>query len=158
MDEKQLAILIPSVISSVTAVLVIVVTRFLSKRSDNAKATADEGDAAESLSTASRTLVETYNKELVMPLRQRIDELVQQIAVIEEDRYKERDRFQKDIKVLQQKVIEQDDKIARQDNQIEFMKGELRRSDSALEFNLSITKDAFPDAAVKALKIRRGEL
>ena len=147
MDEKLLSVLL----STASALLVLLATRILARRQDKAKAESDAGNAAESVATAGRTLVETYNKEVVQPLRNRIDDLVQQLSVVEEDRHTEQVRFQDQLKELQLR-------LERVQGQVEFMKGELRRSDSALEFILSVTRDAYPEQSQKALRIRRGEL
>ena len=144
----------PELVTILVALLINVPTWLMlraNRRKVEAEATSDEGDAVESLSVASKTLVETYNREIVVPMQKRIDELVQQISVIEEDRHAERFKFQSDIQVLQNQVTELL-------HQVNFMKGELRRSDTALELLLSIAKDTYPNESDRALKIRRGEL
>ena len=147
MSESVLVLILSFIFTSATAVGGFI----LNKRSLLAKANADSGDAAESLSNAARTQIETYQKEFVVPLQKRVDDLTGQLSVVEQDRHEEQIKFMAEIKALQ-------DKVTRLDGQIEFMRGELRRSDSALEFIISVTQDKYPEESSKALRIRRGQI
>ena len=147
MSEPVLIVIISFFITVATTVIAGIVNR----RATFAKAGADSGDAAESLSNAARTQIETYQKEIVSPMQNRIDNLISQLSVVEEDRYQEQLKFKSEIRILQVQV-------ERLTAQVEFMKGELRRADSALEHILSVAQESHPVESKKALDIRRGKL
>ena len=147
MSDSVLIIIVSFFITVATTIIASVMNR----RAVFAKAGADSGDAAESLSNAAAKQIEIYQKEIVVPLRERIEQLTEQLSVVEEDRYQEQLKFRAEIKSLQTKT----DKLI---EQIEFMKGELRRADSSLEFVVSVVQDVFPKESEKALRIRRGQL
>lgn len=147
MSEPVLIVIISFFITVATTVIASVVNR----RATFAKAGADSGDAAESLSNAAKIQIELYQKEIVTPMRDRIEQLTEQLSVVEEDRFHERMKFEADIKKLQNQV-------ERLNHQVDFMKGELRRSDSALEHAIGIAQSTHPQEMSVALKMRRGEM
>lgn len=147
MDEKLLGLLIPSAVT----LLVLVITKFAERRKTAAESTSSEAGAISTLAESAKNIVKTYSDEIVKPLQDRIDSLESQLAVVEEERHQERVRFTSDIEEMKTQ-------IGKFQHEIFFLRGELRRADSSLEFILSITKDAFPKEAEKALRIRRGQL
>jgi hypothetical protein len=139
------------IIGLLTTLLVNVGGFIANRRYRQAQTGSVAGDAAGKLSEAAKTIIETYEQEVVNPLRDRIDTLTQQLSVIEEDRDKQYQRMDHEIQQLKMQS-------AQQGTQIEFMKGELRRSDTALEYLSGLTRDKFPGEVDRALKIRRGQL
>lgn len=64
-----------AVIAGIVSILTTLLPKLISRRSDIAKAQADEGDAATKLSEAAAKQVQIYSEEIIDPLRQRIGEL-----------------------------------------------------------------------------------
>lgn len=62
-------------ISSISGLLSAIIIKLMSRRFEKSEAASKEGDAAKALSEAARVQVETYGKEFVEPLKDRIDSL-----------------------------------------------------------------------------------
>jgi len=133
-----------TVIPLLVTLITLYVTKRLSKRETNSVVKSNEGEAAESLSVAASKIVETYQTEIVVPLRLQLAEWVKKLAEVEANNGKA-------IKDLQTKVIELN-------RQIDFMRGELLRSDNALEYLVGAVQVQHPAEARQALRIRRGEI
>jgi hypothetical protein len=67
--------IITAIIAGVISLLTVVITRYFARRSEDAKAHVDEGDAAVKLSASAAQQVQIYSDEIVEPLRKRIDAL-----------------------------------------------------------------------------------
>lgn len=67
--------ILSALISGIVSLLVILITRVLSRRTDHAQASRDESDAATKLADAAAQQIKTYNEEIVDPLKARIDTL-----------------------------------------------------------------------------------
>lgn len=68
-------VVLVALISFLTAIVVQVVGQWLSRRLTKAQAASSEGDAAAKLSSAAATQIQTFNDEIIVPLRERIDGL-----------------------------------------------------------------------------------
>lgn len=67
--------IITAIIAGVVSLLTLVITRFFARRSEDAKAHVDEGDAAAKLSASAAQQIQIYSDEIIEPLRNRIDAL-----------------------------------------------------------------------------------
>lgn len=138
------------VISAIASVITLLIGKFISSRMEQAQAQSNEGDAAESLSNAAKTQVEVYQREIITPMQHRIEELVSQLSIMEEDRFQSSVRTQADLSTMRQQI----DKLT---SQVNFMKGELFRADTSLEYITSVAKQSYPNEVDKAIRIRRGQ-
>jgi hypothetical protein len=153
-DDLIKVFLLPFLVAAGTAV----VGAYLNRRSTLAKASADSSDAAESLSNAAAKQVEVYQQAVIAPMQKRIDSLVAQISVMEEDRRNDMAERDRERTTLRDNVRALERKTEDLDRQVQFLRGELRRSDTALELIISVAQVTYPEQAKQALKIRRGEL
>jgi hypothetical protein len=62
-------------VSAATAIIVLLVGKFVTSRTEKAEASSSEGDAAKALSEAAKTQINTYNQEIIIPMRQRLSEM-----------------------------------------------------------------------------------
>lgn len=63
------------IVSSITTLIITFGGRWLSRRLEKSQSEMNEGDAAKALSEAAKTQINTYNEEVVSPLRDRINGL-----------------------------------------------------------------------------------
>jgi len=143
MKPEEIALL-SIVVSGIMSALTLIVGKFLSRRVDVAGARSQEGDAAKALAEAARIQIETYNKEVVLPIKQEMEEIRAENRALEMDLNDEKDKNRKRNALME-------DEIAR-------IKSELRRTVDALEFLVGATKETHPDKVETAYAIMRGEL
>jgi len=143
MKPEEIALL-SIVVSGIMSALTLVVGRFLSRRVDVAGAKSQEGDASVALSNAARIQIETYNKEVILPMKQEMEEIRAENRAMENELNDEKDKNRRRIAGLE-------DEIAR-------IKNELRRANDAIEYLVGATKDTHPNEVETAYKILNGQL
>lgn len=135
-----LSIVVSGLMSSITLVL----GRILSKRVDLAGAKSQEGDASVALSNAARIQIETYNKEVILPMKQEMEEIRAENRALEMALDDEKNKNRKHIAMLE-------DEIAR-------MKADQRKTQDALEYLVGATRQTHPNEVEIAYKILNGQL
>lgn len=143
MKPEEIAVL-SLIISGAFTLLTNIVIRVLSRRIDKAGIRAQEADAAEHLSLAAKTQVETYVNSIVKPLEAEMLELRTANNSLKKELDDERDRNRKMSALLQ--------------DEIEHIKAEVRKADDALEFLIGATRKSYPEEVETAYKIRNGTL
>lgn len=139
-----LSLVISGVVTLIGNVTAMVVGKRLSKRVDTATAQSQEGEAARSLSESARIQLETYNKEVILPMKQEMEEIRAENRSLEMALNDEKSQNRKRVAMLE-------DEIAN-------IKAEVRKADDALEFLIGATRLTHPQEVETAYKIRRGEL
>jgi len=140
---------IPNIVTLITLALTLILS-FSEIRRRRAESDKSKADAAETLTESVLKLL-TPKDEEISKLNSKLSNLTAQIVVMEEDRRIERDRFNQEILTTNNRIVDLT-------NQVEFVIGELRRSDTALEYLAAVTQITFPKETDQAIKIRRGQI
>jgi len=140
---------IPNIVTLITLALTLILS-FSEIRRRRAESDKSKADAAETLTESVLKLL-TPKDEEISKLNTKLSNLTAQIVVMEEDRRIERDRFNQEILTTNNRIVDLT-------NQVEFVIGELRRSDTALEYLAAVTQITFPKETDQAIKIRRGQI
>ncbi len=114
-----------ALVSMVTSALVLLLGKLITSRFEKAQANSEEGNAAKALSEAAKLQISTYNEEIVIPLRKRIDDLENENAT-------QRQRYSQQIEDLQRKVQSLDKTINSQREQIVILMEQSESKDKTI--------------------------
>lgn len=140
---------VSSIVTLITLALTLILS-FSEIRRRKSESIKNDADAVETLTDSVIKLLVPKDEE-ISRLNTNLSTLKAQIIVMEEDRHKEREKVQNEINILSNKQIELT-------HQIEYLIGELKRADTALEYLASITQLNFPKETEQAINIRRGKI
>lgn len=147
---------IGNIVTLVTLALTLILS-FSEIRRRKAESDKSEADSDKSKAEAAETLTDSVLKllipkdEEISNLNKKLSALTAQIVVMEEDRHNERLNVKKEIDALTRQINDLT-------SQHQFLIGELKRSDTALEYLAALTQSTFPKETEQAIKIRRGQL